>query len=88
MTYKVSLSAEAQKFYATAEQAIAKKIAKCLLQLEQTPHQHSNIKPLKGQLAGYYRYRIGDYRVVYLIDEQKNQVLVNTIAHRSQVYEP
>jgi mRNA interferase RelE/StbE len=87
MTYKVYLSTEAQKFYATAEPATAKKIARCLLQLEQTPQQHSNVKALKGKLAGYYRYRIGDYRVVYLIDEQNNQVLVDTIAHRRGVYE-
>jgi mRNA interferase RelE/StbE len=86
MTYKVQLSAEAQQFYVTTDQATAKKIAKCLVQLEQNPRQHPNIKALKGQLAGYYRYRIGDYRVVYLIEELTRQVLVNTIAHRSQMY--
>ncbi|MEZ5671059.1 MAG: hypothetical protein R3E08_01215 [Thiotrichaceae bacterium] len=35
MTFKVVLSAEAQKF-AAAERSVAKKIAKCLLQLETT----------------------------------------------------
>jgi len=87
MMYKVRLSTEAQGFYAAASLPIAKKIAKCLLQLEKTPQQHPNIKPLKGKLWGYYRYRIGDYRVVYLIDEQTNQVLVDTIAHRGKVYD-
>ncbi|MEH2161955.1 MAG: hypothetical protein V7K38_13140 [Nostoc sp.] len=36
--------------------------------MEQNPRFHSNIKPLKGNLAGYYRYRIGEYRVIYRID--------------------
>ena len=86
MTYRVRLSIEAKTFYATTNQATAKKIARCLQQLEQNPYQHPKIKTLKGKLTGYYRYRIGDYRVIYLIDDKENQVLVNTIAHRSEVY--
>lgn len=85
--YEVVLSTEAQKNYASANQALAKKIARCFEQLEQSPRYHPNIKPLKGDLAGYYRYRIGDYRVIYLVDDEINQVLVNTIAHRREVYE-
>ncbi|WP_396772269.1 type II toxin-antitoxin system RelE/ParE family toxin, partial [Microcystis aeruginosa] len=27
------------------------------------PRNHPNIKSLKGELSGYYRYRVGDYRV-------------------------
>jgi len=85
--YEVVLSAQAQKIYASADQALGKKIARCFEQLEQSPHYHPNIKPLKGELAEYYRYRIGDYRVIYLVDDETNQVLVNTIAHRREVYE-
>lgn len=85
--YEVVLSAEAQKIYASADQALAKKIARCFEQLEQSPRYHPNIKPLKGDFAEYYRYRIGDYRVIYLVDDETNQVLVQTIAHRREVYE-
>jgi mRNA-degrading endonuclease RelE of RelBE toxin-antitoxin system len=46
------------------EMVLAKKIARCLQQLEQTPRQHPNVKALKGDYAGYYPYRIGDYRVI------------------------
>ncbi|MEH2252400.1 type II toxin-antitoxin system RelE family toxin [Nostoc sp.] len=45
-------------------------------QLEQTPRSHPNIKALKADYAGYYRYRIGDYRVIYSIDDEVVQVLV------------
>jgi len=84
--YEVVLSAEAQEIYASADQALAKKLARCFEQLEQSPRYHPNIKPLKGDFAGYYRYRIGDYRVIYLVDDETNQILVNTIAHRREVY--
>ncbi|WP_414528907.1 type II toxin-antitoxin system RelE family toxin [Nodularia chucula] len=85
--YNVVLSAEAEEIYVSARQSLAKKLARCFKQLEQNPHFHPNIKSLKGNLSGYYRYRIGEYRVVYEIDDTKNQVIVTTIAHRSKVYE-
>ena len=52
--YEVVLSHEAQRIYASAEPALANKIARCLEQLQQTPRTHPNIKALKGRLAGYY----------------------------------
>ena len=38
--YSVVLSAEAEKIYASADQALAKKIARCFEQLEQNPRFH------------------------------------------------
>ncbi|MEH2412286.1 type II toxin-antitoxin system RelE family toxin [Nostoc sp.] len=46
-----------------------------------------NIKLLKGELSGYYRYRVGNYRVIYQIDDDLNQVTILLIGHRSRVYE-
>ncbi|MGV0106319.1 Type II toxin-antitoxin system RelE/ParE family toxin [Nostoc sp. DSM 114160] len=85
--YNVVLSAKAEDIYATADQALAKKVARCFEQLEQNPRFHPNVKPLKGDFAAYYRYRIGNYRVIYQVDDATNQVMVTTIAHRREVYE-
>jgi mRNA interferase RelE/StbE len=84
--YSLVLSAEAEKVYVSSEPSLAKKLARCFEQLEQNPRFHPNIKPLKSNFAGYYRYRIGNYRVIYQINDQTNQVIVNTIVHRSQAY--
>ena len=86
--YEVLLHPDAQKVYAKADQALAKKIARCLQQLEQTPRSHPNIKALKGPYAGYYRYRVGDYRIIYSINDASVQVFVIAIAHRSKAYDP
>ncbi|MEA5499026.1 MAG: type II toxin-antitoxin system RelE/ParE family toxin [Limnoraphis robusta] len=85
--YKVLLTQKAKKFYTSANRPLAQKIARCLEVLEQTPRSHPNIKPLKGNLAGRYRYRIGDYRVIYQIDDENNQVIVSLIIHRRDAYE-
>lgn len=92
--YRVQLSSEAENFYAAANLPLAKKLARCFEKLEKDPQNHPNIKALKGNFAGYYRYRAGDYRVVYYIEqnvasdiEEEGRVIVILIAHRSEVYE-
>jgi mRNA interferase RelE/StbE len=86
--YEVLLHPDAQKVYINADKALAKKIARCLQQLEQSPRSHPNIKAPKGEYSGYYRYRIGDYRVLDAVDDAVVQVFVVAIAHRSEAYEP
>jgi mRNA interferase RelE/StbE len=85
--YRVQLSDEAQTAYAKADRPLAKKIARCLTHLEQNPRSHPNIKPLKGGFANRLRFRVGDWRVVYRIDDANQVVLVNKIAHRREVYD-
>lgn len=85
--YEVRLSQEAETVFAKCNKALAKKLARCFRNLENSPRSHPNIKPLKGSYAGYYRYRVGDYRVVYSIKDELVVVNVILIAHRSKVYE-
>jgi mRNA interferase RelE/StbE len=42
--------------------------------------------PLVGEHAGYWRWRIGDYRVVSRIEDERVTVLVVRVAHRREVY--
>jgi mRNA interferase RelE/StbE len=85
--FEVILSPEAQAFFAAAEPPLARKLARCFRQLEHEPRRHNNIKRLTGKLAGRLRYRLGDWRVIYRIDDDARQVHVLVIAHRSEVYE-
>ena len=51
--------------------------------LTQAPHQYG--APLRKTLKGYWKLRVGDYRVVYKIEE--NEVWILGIRHRKTVYE-
>ena len=42
-------------------------------------------EPLKGDLAGLWRYRVGDYRILCEIREQEVVVLVLSVGHRRQI---
>ena len=85
--YKVDLSPVAQRFYAAAELTLAKKLARCFQQLEKEPRARNNAKPLYGRFAGAWRYRVGDYRVIYEIDDAAYQVRVLAIVHRREAYD-
>ena len=41
---------------------------------------------LKGELADFFKYRIGDYRIVYRFDKKTKTVVVVKIEHRRGVY--
>ena len=43
-------------------------------------------KGLTANLSGQWRYRIGDYRVIAEISDEKITILVLTIGHRREIY--
>ncbi len=55
-------------------------------QLRINPFFGPNIKKLKGQLEGLYRYRIGDYRLFYKIDAKGMLVFILDIYDRKSAY--
>lgn len=85
--YEVILSPDAQRVYADADPVLARKLARCFERLEAEPRSGNNVKRLSGTWAGYLRYRVGDWRVIYRIDEPRAAVRVLVIAHRKEAYE-
>ena len=84
--YEVFLTRNAQKFYQSADAPLARRLNRCLDRLRRNPYRHPNTKRLRGRQAGFLRYRVGDWRVVYRVEEDKNVVTVITITHRSKAY--
>lgn len=52
----------------------------------QHPDPQRMAEPLQGTWAGLHRFRVGDYRAVCHIDDDKVVILVLVIDHRSRVY--
>ncbi len=55
-------------------------------QLRENPYSGPNVKKLKGDLSGVYRYRIGDYRLFYTIDTEKKLVFMLDMDNRKDSY--
>ena len=58
-------------------------ITKNLINCED-PRVHG--KPLTANLKGHWRYRIGDYRIIALIEDGKLIITALTIGHRKEIY--
>lgn len=42
--------------------------------------------PLRRELKGYYKFRVGDYRIVYDLDTSHSQVVIIAVGHRKNIY--
>ncbi|MGH6631056.1 MAG: type II toxin-antitoxin system RelE family toxin [Burkholderiales bacterium] len=42
--------------------------------------------PLKGNLAGFFKLREGDYRIIYEVLRKERLIIVHHIGHRSEIY--
>jgi mRNA interferase RelE/StbE len=83
--YDVQLSEAAQRAYDEADGPLQRKLDRCFEALAVDPRKHGSIKPLRGKLAGLWRFRVGDRRVIYRIAEAVQVVNVAAIAHRRDV---
>lgn len=43
-------------------------------------------EPLAGNLAGFYKLRVGDYRVIYDFNHDKKIIIIDQIGHRREIY--
>jgi len=84
--FKIILTKDSRDFYLKAQKSLAKKINRAIEYLQTNPYKHNNIKKLTGKLKGFYRYRIGDYRIVYEIDDNQKEVRIILITKREDVY--
>jgi len=44
-------------------------------------------RPLTADLKGLWRYRVGDYRIVAAIEDERFIVLIVSVGHRREIYE-
>jgi len=84
--YTVRLVREAQKAFEDADAVLQRKLDRCWGILAQDPRRHPNIRKLKGELSAYWRFRVGDMRVIYRITEPEQTVWVTAIEHRREAY--
>lgn len=84
--YFIDLSQHVQRFLDKLDFHIRERIEKTLKRLEQNsvPSDAKFIGRDKGEKV--FRYRIGDYRVLYIIDENKKIILVTKIDKRPRIY--
>lgn len=83
---QVSFEEKAEKEFLKLSKSIQIQILKYLKKIEALENPKDMGKPLRGNLKDYWRYRVGDYRLICKIREQELLVVVVALNHRSKVY--
>lgn len=83
---KVILTETFKKQLKKLDAAISKRVLDYLEQVELLDNPRSRGKALSSNLAGLWRYRVGDYRILCRIRDDKLIITVIEIAYRSAVY--
>jgi len=83
--YQVDFTSNAESDLARLDAQIAQRV---LNKLQWLAENFDVIKPepLTGQWQGVYKLRVGDYRVLYTYDQQKQKLIVHFVRHRREVY--
>ena len=87
MAWLIEFSDEAERDFAKLDKSIQRRIFAYLnnrIAIATDPRDFG--KPLLHELAGLWRYRVGDYRILCHIEDDKLTVLVLEIGHRSDIY--
>lgn len=84
MAFELQYHAEVKKDVDRLDERLKRRIKSAIeSRLAVAPHQYG--EPLRKTLKGYWKLRVGDYRVVFKIVE--NEVWVLGISYRKEVYE-
>ena len=84
--HKILFHRNAVKFYRKADDALKKRIADAIDIVAGNPHPDSHIKKLKGDLKHMHRFRMGDLRILYEIDDEQETMWIKTIEWRGSAY--
>ena len=87
MAWTVRISDVAEKQLRKLDRPVQKRILDWLSdRIEDCKNPRHFGEPLKGDHAGLWRYRVGNYRVLCNIQDREIIVLVLTIGYRKEIY--
>ena len=87
LAWRIEVTDTAKKQLAKLDRQVQLEIVRYLrekIATEEDPRRHG--APLRRELLGRWKYRVGAYRIICDIQDEKILVLVLMVGHRSKVY--
>jgi len=84
VSYHAEIAPAAQREFRHLPPEVVRKVDAAVLELEQTPRPHGCTK-LEGS-EDEYRVRVGDCRILYVIDDKAKLVTIARVRHRRDAY--
>lgn len=86
MSFAITIKPRAMRGLAHLPPAVADRLEATIDRLKEDPRE-GDVKHLQGRLHGVYRRRVGDYRILYTIDDAAKVVDIVGVGHRSRIYD-
>ncbi len=88
MNWTVKLSSVSEKHFRKLDASLRKRLLKELRELAGFDHpiKHPQVRALTGDLKDYFRLRIGRYRVIFAVLNEKKIIAVVNIVPRGDAY--
>lgn len=87
MRFDIEFTTKAEKEMSKMDKQTARKILNYLKMRVSSQSDPRNFgKELKGNLAGLWRYRVENHRIICKIEDERMVVLVVRVGHRKDVY--
>lgn len=83
---QIIIQPNAKKQLKNLDFTVQKRIAKFIDNLEGLENPRIKGKSLAGNLSGFWRYRVGDYRIICDIVDNEIAIYILDISHRSKSY--
>lgn len=84
---RVVFSEKAEKQFYKFDKPVQLQIQKFILKLQELENPRLRGKALVGNLVDFWRYRVGDYRLLCRIVDEELVIVVVEVGHRKDVYE-
>ncbi len=84
MTYRIELRPAAVRALKKLDPSVARRIQGAIALLAKDPRPPAS-RPLRGRPG--LRVRVGDYRIIYAVEDDVLLVVVVTLGHRRDVYD-
>ena len=83
--YNIRILEEASRELARLDKPVGRRIVERINWLSDNLN-HIRPEPLRGDLIGLYKFRIGDYRVIYEIIHEEKTIVIHAVGHRREIY--
>lgn len=83
--YRVIILPKAFEDLSRIDKPIAQRITDKLTWLSENIETIAPL-PLKGSLYGFYKLKIGDWRVIYEVNHNERVITVHKVGHRREIY--
>ncbi len=83
--YQLRLEKRARKTLEKISEPVKSRIINALEEMAQDPFS-GDIRALQGEWKGFYRRRVGDFRIIYSVDSDIKVVSVESIVDRKDAY--